>query len=354
MAKKIQISSDGGSNWVDLPGSTGGFNSEAESIDDTILGQSYSSSEIGLVTWNVSSDGIFKGFAGYLAEIKRVGTATAFTAEDMSLVSGKTYVIDDDAKSIWDRSEATMDILDTGGSIDASDILSIDYLFGMVTFVSSFTPSGAVTATGKNFPVAAAGCANGYTLTMTANALDTTCFNTAQANGGLRTYDAGLRTVSLELTGIYDASEDFMTLLLERNEIIIEIDPAGDGSSIARGFFKLATTGQQGAVGALEEESLNFALSVPDETTNAPVSLPFSWRHTATTLSAAIQKVLTSWLDELNTYDVQYLPSGVTGESPLDGIKGDFVATDISLSGGLSNVNVFQMEFQGTGAYTKV
>jgi len=353
-AKKIQISTDGGSTWLDLPGSQGGFSSEAEEIDDTVLGQTFKSNDVGMQGWGISSDGIFKGFSGYLAELKQVGTPTAFTSEAMTLVSGKTYQIDDATKSIWDRSSSSMVIDDNASPVAAADIESIDYLFGRVTFVDSYTPSGSITADGEYFPTAAAGCSNSYNLTMSADAIDTSCFNTAQANDGTRTFDSGLRTVALELTGIYDASEAFKTMLTDRAEIIIEIDPAGDGSSVARGFFKLTTQGQQGAVGALEEETLNFTLSVPDETTNAAVDTPFSWQHTATTLSPAIVAVLNSWLNELNTYQVRYLPSGAAGQSPLDGVQGAFVATDVSLSGGLSNMNTFQMELQGTGQYTIV
>jgi hypothetical protein len=354
-AKVVNISNDAGVTWRSLPGSQASFDSEAESIEDTILGQTFSSNEVGLVTWSVSSDGIFKGFAGYLAEIKRVGTPVTFTAEAMSLVSGKTYEIDDATKAIWDRSEATMDILDNGVSVAAADIESIDYLFGRVTFVSSYTPTTPITATGKSFPVSAAGCSNSYTLTMSCDAIDNTCFNTAQANDGVRIFTAGLRTVSLELNGIFDATEVFAADLLARTEVIIEVDPAGDGSSVARGFFKLSSTSQSGAVGALEEETVSFELTVPDETTNPDADPPFAWSHSATTtLNQAIRDVLDSWEQELNTYEVQYLPNGATGQSPLDGKEGAFVVTDVSLSGGLSNMNVFTVELQGTDAYTVV
>lgn len=353
-AKKIRISSDVGVTWNELPGSQGSFDNEAEGVDDTILGQTFSSTDIGLTGWSVSSDGIFKGFSGYLAELKQVGTATAFTAEAMSVVSGKTYAIDDATKEIWDRSEVTMDILDNAVSVAAADIESIDYLFGRVTFVDTYTPTTPITATGKFFPTSAIGCTNSYNLTMSADAIDTSCFSTAQANGGIRTFQPGLRTVALELTGIFDATDNFKDVLLNRTEIIIEIDPAGDGSSIARGFFKLSTTSQSGAVGALEEETLNWVLTVPDETINAPVELPFNWRHTNTTLNQSIQDAITSWLDELDTTMVSYLPTGVEGASPLDGIEGAVIFTDISLSGGLSNMNTFTMEMMGTGAYTEV
>lgn len=352
-AKKIRISSDAGVSWNELPGSQGSFDSEAEAVDDTILGQSFSSTDIGLQGWSISSDGIFKGFSGYLAELKQVGTPVAFTTEAMSVVSGLTYAIDDAAKEIWDRS-ATLTVFDDASPVDAADIESVDYLFGQVTFVTGYTVTGNITVTGESFPTAAAGCSNTYNLTMNADSIDTTCFNTAQANSGTRTFEPGLRTVSLELTGIFDATENFKSVLLARQEVIIEIDPAGDGSSVARGFFKLVTTGQSGAVGALEEETLNFALTVPDETTNPTVSIPFNWKHTNTTLSQAIQDVLTSWVSELNTYLVQYLPTGAEGASPLDGVEGAFIATDVSLSGGLSNMNTFAMELQGTGQYTEV
>ncbi len=354
MAKVIQISNDGGSNYTSLPGSEGSFNIESEPVDDTILGQTFGSTDIGMVGWGISANAIFKGFSGYLAEIKKVGTATAFTTEAMTLVSGKTYAIDDGTKEIWDRSEATMDILDAGGSIADADILNIDYLFGRVTFVASFTPSGSVTCTGKSFPTTTIARPNTYNLTMTADAVDESDYQSAQANGGYRTFASGLRTVALELGGIFDDAEAAAADVIARTELIIEIDPAGDGSSIARGFFKLVSTGQSGSVGALEEETLNFQLTVPDETTNPVVEIPFNWRHTATTLSAAIQDLITSWITELNTYDVQYLPQGAIGQSPLDGKEGNFVVTDISLSGGLSNMNIFAAELQGTGAATTV
>ncbi len=353
-AKLISISDDAKVTWENLPGSQGAFSSEAEAVDDTILGQTYGSTDIGLVGWSVSSDGIFKGFSGYLAEIKKVGASSTFTAESMTLVTGKTYQIDDAAKEIWDRGEGTFDILDAASPVAAVDILNVDYLFGRVTFVAGYSVTAPVTVTGASFPTAAIGKANTYSMTMTAEAIDETDFTTAQGNSGTKIFKPGLRSVAIELGGIFDSTENAKDDLKNRLEVIIEVDPAGDGSSIARGFFKLVTTGQSGAVGALEEETLNFALTVPDETTNPIIEFPFSWQHTATTLNLAIQFALTSWLDELNTYDVRYLPTGEEGASPLDGIEGDMIVTDISLSGGLNNMNVFQIELMGTGAFIEV
>ncbi len=352
MAKLIQISNDAEVTWDDLPGSSGEFASEGESIDDTILGQSFQSQETGLIGWSVNSDGIFKGFAGYVATISKQGTGTTAAGEAMTQEAGQIYAIDDGTKDIWDRS--VLPVIDDNAVDHTADVEWIDYLFGRVKFLDAYSITEPVTADIDYFPKVALGKANTYNLTMTAAAIDLSDFATVQANGGFRTFKPGLRQVQLELGGIFDATASFKAELSARNELIIEVDPAGDGSSICRGFYKLATTTQSGDVGALEEETLNFTLNVPSLDTPYSIDLPFNWRHTATTLSESIQSAITSWITELNTYDVRYMPEGAIGQSPLDAIKGNVVFTDISLSGGLSNMNVFEIQMQGTGVYTVV
>ncbi len=201
------------------------------------------------------------------------------------------------------------------------------------------------------------GRANTYNLTMTAESIDETDFAVAQGNSGTRVFLAGLRTVALELGGIFAPSDSAKAALAARTELIVEVDPAGDGLAVCRGFFKYANIAQSGAVGALEEETINLALTVPvaNAVNDFAVEFPFNWAFDATTtLSDSIQVAITSWLDEDNTVEVQYLPQGAIGQSPLDGVEGAVVFTDISLSGGLSNMNVFVMEMQGTDAFTVV
>ena len=352
MAKSIRISTDD-VTYVTLPGSQGEFNADGESIEDTVLGQSFSSMDTGLTSWGVNSDAIWKGAAGYIANLLQVGTATGATGEAMTQVTGQIYQIDATAKEIWDRT-STITVYDN--AVDhTADVAFIDYLFGQVVFEDGYSVTGPVTIDVDYFPTAVIGCAQSYTLTMTADTIDDTCFNTAQANGGRRTYSAGLRTVGFELQGVYAPADDWKTAVAARTEIIIEVDPAGDGLSVARGFFKLATQGQSGAVGALEQETLNFNLYVPTESTNPESYVPFGWKHEAgTTLNAACRMLLDSWEQELNTYYVNYLPSGTPGQSPLDGASGQFVVTDVSLSGDLSSMNVFQASLQGTGGFTVI
>lgn len=354
MAKRIQVSDDNGSTWYTLPGATGSLSFEGDSIQDTIFGDTYQSSESGLVGWSVSANAYFKGYAGYLAEIKQVGTATSMTAEATTSLGGNIYQITDATRRILDRTSGTFAVDDGGTPVSAANIEWVDYLFGKVKFVTGYTPGGAITFDGHFFPTTQLAKGQSYTLTMTANAIETTDFGTAQGNGGYKTYIPGLRIVQLELGGIFDATVNSKSDLAARNEIIVEIDPAGDGSSIARGFFKIISTEQSGDVGALEEESLSLELTVPLEETNPTVGFPFSWAHTGTTkLSQAIQICLQSWLDQ-TLIDVRYLPQGATGQSPLDGVSGDCIVTDVSLSGGLSDMNTFTADMMGSGAYTEV
>lgn len=345
MAKEIQLSSDNGVNWLTLPGGTGDISFEGQELNDTIFGQTFQSSQTGLITWTVSANAIFKGFAGYLAKIRKQGTSTVMTGEAMSQVgSTKTWKIDNSAKEIWDRT--TSFTVKDGATDVTANVESFNYLFGEVTFISSFTPAGSVTVDGAFFPTVEITKAQSYTLTQTADTIDKTDFTTVQGNGGFRVFSAGLRNVSLELSGFFDSSTDLLTELTNRNELVIEINPDGNANSLARGFFKMLSKSQSGDVGALEQETLNFGLSVPEN-----INVVFAWQHAAnTTLSAAIRAALDSW-EQQTVIDVRYLPDGDASGNVA--FSGDFVVTDLSLTGGLDGLNEFTVNGQGSGGVTR-
>lgn len=342
MAKRVQISSDD-TTYYTLPGNSGEFRNEAGELDDTIFGQDYKSSEAGLISWTVQANAVYKGFAGYQVDIKKSGSATGFTTEACTLVSGKTYKITDTTKNVWDRT-ASFTIFD-GGVDKTAFVESIDYLMGRVTFLSSYTVTGAVTVTGSSLAMTVLASYRNFTLTQTLDPIDNTDIPTAQANSGHRTFSAGLKTVSMEVSGVYASSNAYRTALVARTEVIIEINPNGSGDSIARGFFKYVGTGQSGNVGALEEETVSFRLQVP---TTSLLYRPFSWVYGAsTTLSTAVQKALDAFLAGSSVY-VKYLADGSTGA------KGAAVITDVTLSGGLDGMNEFSVNFQGSGALTTI
>lgn len=347
MAKRIRVSDDAGVTLYTLPGSQGEMSYEAGDIDDTIFGQSFKSMEVGLINWNISSNAYFKGFAGYVADLKKVsGASTLATAGPMTLVSGKTYQINDTGKRIIDRLTAPI-VLDNAIAVAAANIESIDYLYGRVTFVSSYTPTTPITMTYKWFATAVIAKGRSFTLTQTAEAVQTSVFETVQANGGHHTFQPGLKTVSLEISGVFDAANDFQDFIKNRAEVIIEINPDGSNQSICRGFFKAMTENQSGNVGDLEEETISFTLQVPPVDN---MQYPFAWAHTSTTLSTGVQKLLTAWQNDTELL-VQYLPYGtlLTG-----GKSGQVIVTEVSLSGGMEAMNEFAVTLQGTGTTSDV
>lgn len=335
-AKTIKISDDAGANFYTLPGNQGEISNEAGELDDTIFGQDYKSGQPNLINWNISANALYKGFAGYLVDVKKSGTPTSMTGEATTLVSGKTYKITNAAKNVWSRNHAVT-VSDGGGAINASNIESIDYLFGRVTFISGFTPSGSVTIAGYYLPMTLMAKYRSYTLTQTCDAIDETTCPDAQVNGGRRIFDYGLKTVSLELSGVYDVSNGYRTLLEAREELIIEINPDGDSESVARGFFRNISQNQSGNVGALEEETTSFTLSVPEGLTIPP----FKWIHTSSSLSPAVVKMITAFESSTKLL-ARYLPNGE------DGVEGEVVVTDLSLSGGIDAMNEFTVSLQGT------
>jgi len=341
MSKVINVSDDAGSTWHAIPGPDGSFGVDGVQMDDKILGQTYDSKHPGLATWNVAGRGLYKGFAGYLADLKKSGTATATTGEAMSVVSGKTYRIDDASKEAW-NADATIVVYD--GVTDVTvQVESYNYLFGQVTFLGAYTIVGAITIDVTYYPMATFGKGRSFTLTQSANALDDSDYQVVQANNGWRTHSAGLRTIGLEIGGIYNASDDWAGELINRNRIMIEINADGNSKSTARGWFRIATTGQEGEVGDNETESVNFVLSVAESDQD-----PFAWDHASdTTLATAIQKILTAFEDQTDL-DIQYLPDGTNG------ISGTTVVTGATLSGDIDSMNEFSFTFMGDGATAAV
>lgn len=116
--------------------------------------------------------------AGYNSTLKMIGTTTVTTAEPFSLVSGKTYQVVNTAKRIIDPAVAVV-IKDNGVAVLAANILSIDYLFGKVTFVASYTPTTPITADYSYLPVVAIAEARNFKLAVKNKLLDKTSMDSA-------------------------------------------------------------------------------------------------------------------------------------------------------------------------------
>ena len=349
MAKILEISPDAGANWYGLPGSTANLNLNGENIDDTILGQTFQSGQPGLINWGMDSNALYKGYPGYTSTLKKQGTATSATGEAMTVVSGKTYAIDAVAKNMWDRSVAAV-VYD--GAVDKTDeVESINYLFGEVTFKSTYTVTGAVTVDVDYFPTAVLARTNSYSLGMTMTPIDASDFAGVVANSGYNIFQAGLRAVTLELTGIYDSAYNVKTVLQGRDELVIELDPVGTSKSFMRGFFKVLTDSQGGDVGALEEETISLTHFVPSDPL---IDVVLAWKHDNNSdIPVALKHVLSAWENETSLL-ARYLPSGAIGQTPLDGVQGTVWVADVSLSSGMSDMNTFNVTLQGSDGFTEV
>jgi hypothetical protein len=355
-AKRIRVSNDAGSSYHTLPGSTGELRNEANELNDTIFGQSFSSSEVGLIAGMIDSNSFYKGFAGYHADIQQMaGVTTSFTAEATTLVSGKTYRITDATKDVWDYTQA-ITVLD--GAADVTDeVESIDFLFGIFTFNASFTPADTITVEGEFFPKVTVANGRSFNLTMTQEPIDDTDYETAQANDGRNTFQYGLKTVALEIGGVFASSNGWLTALQGRSDVIIEIAPVGSegDDSRARGIFRVNRQSQSGDVGNLEEETVNFTLKVPQQSDVPTVGFdeellltPFRWNHPAgTNLATAVQICLNAWEEE-TTLLAQYLDDGVNGQ------EADALVSEISITGGLEAMNEFSVGLQLSGALSTV
>lgn len=350
--KRVQVSSDNGVTWVTLPGNQAELTAiEMANVTDTVFGQSFESQQPSLGQWGLTSNGLFKGVAGYNAIIKKGGTPTAMVAEAMSLVSGQIYQVTAATKRVlsWANAITVFD-----NAVDhTADVESIDYLTGKVTFASGYVVTGPVTITGSYLPMAQIAKGRSFNLRQSVTQNDETGYDDAQGNGGFRIFEEGLRQVSLELGGIFNATAAWAAAAATRGVVYVEVDlDASDaGKNVFRGFFKIMTTSQSGNQGDVESQTVQLQLWVPD---GDLVLRPFGWDiASASKMSSAVQKCLAAFANQTGL-KARYLPKGTTGNAPLDGTEGDVIVTEASLANAIDGQNEFSFTFRGTGAPSPV
>jgi hypothetical protein len=350
-AKRLQISTDG-STWYTFPGSTGAKKVERAMVQDTIFGQNFMSELPTLGQSDYSGDSYFKGIAGYNAQINQTGSPLALTDEPTTMISSKKYQITNLAKRLININQAV--VVNDNGVNQTANVKSIDYLSGTVVFNSSYVVTGPVTIGGHYLPFSIMAKAKKWSLTQTAAEIDASCYDDAQANGGLRTFESGLQTVKLQLDSIYNAANNYVPNLLANGLIYITADLEGAtnaGNEMWAGMFYYSDNNVQGNVGALEDDTTNFDLYVSP---SGLMLTPFNWYISgSSTLSMAVQIALSAWLAGTGVF-IQYLPTGVTGNSPMDGWKSAAIVTESSLANDSAGQNTFTFKFRATGAITNV
>mgnify|MGYP006428996583 CR=1 FL=1 len=208
---------------------------------------------------------------GYRINLKRSGSPTATTGESFSADGTNRYQIDATGKRVWDRF-TTPTFKDSGGTtISSTEVKSVDYLFGRVTFKS--TQGTGLTGDVTYLPMSDIGGANSFTLNQTADLLDDTDFSST----GFRSRKVGLHDISMSVSRYTPSSTalDFWKNYIGRagsTEIVVEIQTETTGP-FARGFFVLSQDSRSGDVGSLESEDIELSLEAPVGA-DAP---PFGW-----------------------------------------------------------------------------
>lgn len=211
------------------------------------------------------------GVAGYTTTLKRAGTPVAILNEQAQNISQptaarNTYQIVDATRRVLDRTAAV--IVDDGGTPIPSSEYVIDYLFGIVGFTTSRSAGANIRVSASYLPLADIAGGTGHSIDLSGDIHDGTNLPDAQANGGFRTKEYGLRDVSLTIDKLFENSRYFESVWRSREPIFIEVRP---GQNIIRGWFLPETISDTGGQDSLETENVSFQL-------DGSVESSFSWR----------------------------------------------------------------------------
>jgi len=189
-----------------------------------------------------------------------------------------------------------------------------------------------------------------FSLTQTQTTIDQSTYDDAQANGGWRSYNAGLKTVSLSVGNVYAITAGWQAILNTGGIIYIkgDVNIGAAGATVFRGMFMLSQRAQSGNQGDLEAETLTLPLYVAPGNT---LAFPWQWYVTSSsTLNTAIQMGIQAYLNNSPLY-IQYLPNGIVQG---DGQTGQVIITESSMANAIDGINTFTFTFQGTEAPTAV
>lgn len=143
--------------------------------------------------------------AGHTSVIRGPGTSTAFTLEPTTKLTANTrYQLNTDARRLLDPAvaltvEVDADGAGAGGYVTAAaGTYTVDYLFGIITFLADQGASALVRVSGSYLPVIDLVGVTDWNYTASREVLDTTTVNTVA--GSVRTKSLGLADVSGSVT----------------------------------------------------------------------------------------------------------------------------------------------------------
>jgi len=201
----------------------------------------------------------------YNSKVYASGTTTSFTAEPTTQIgASKSYQINTSVKRILDPS-VTPTIKISGSPVAAANIASIDLYFGIVTFISTYSPAGAPTVDGSYLPIISVADLTQYAVTGKVDMLDTSVIG----GGAAKTKQAGMYDVSGSITGldpfstVIDSSasvgnKSFWDWFGNGTPKLLEIDPDGGGTYVFRAWVLFESISSKAATAALIDRSYSF------------------------------------------------------------------------------------------------
>jgi hypothetical protein len=151
---------------------------------------------------------------------------------------------------------------------------------------------------------------------------------------------AGRKTVSADMSGLYRSTNTYFSDLIANEEIILELDLDGKGTTLARGYFRVNSTSQSGDAGSQEDFSVSTVLSTPES-----VKEPFNWFFDTTSDAPEGFKILMNqWLLREPVY-FEYLPEGVGAK----GYEGSGYVSDASISVSVDSIAEMSVSLTGNG-----
>ena len=113
--------------------------------------------------------------AAWQAAVRVTGAAVAATGEATTFLGGKRYQVTNTGRRIIEPAVAVV-VRDNGIAVAAANILSIDFLFGIVEFQAAYTVTGPVTLDFSWLPTYQVGECRSGTLTINAELVDASVF----------------------------------------------------------------------------------------------------------------------------------------------------------------------------------
>lgn len=197
--------------------------------------------------------------AGFNCTVKLTGTSTSMTTEACTSISSTVFQVTNTAKRILDPDTA-LTVYDNGSPVADGDV-TIDYLFGKITFGSP--PTAPVTITANYLPTHAVAEGRSFSIQQTRDELESTAFNTT----GVKSFILGLKQASGSIEGLDMLDTDIdagagsvvpATLHSAGTVKVLEVYLGGGTLGTWRGFVLLSGLQNDSSVGELAKGTITW------------------------------------------------------------------------------------------------